>query len=295
MTNLDSWRNSGRTMRFDGHAVRVYEAGADDASPLLLVHGFPTAAWDWHKVWPALARRYRLIAPDLLGFGFSAKPPDYPYSFRAQADLCEQALAERGIDRYGLLAHDYGDTVAQELLARRIERGHDRGPNRVCLLNGGIFPDIQRPTRLQRLLAGPLGPVVARALTRRAVARGLARVFAPRTRPPADEMAAMLALIEHDGGRLLVPRLLAYLDERRRHAARWVAALEDSPAPLMLVNGLLDPVSGRHMAERWRALLPDAGLVELDDVGHYPQLEAPGRVLEACLTFFDAPPGPGTQ
>jgi pimeloyl-ACP methyl ester carboxylesterase len=286
MISLAEWRAGGRSMRFDGHAVRLYEGGNEDGPPLLLLHGFPTAAWDWHKLWPDLARHYRLLAPDFLGFGDSDKPPDYPYSFRAQADLCEQALAERDIDRYLLLAHDYGDTVAQELLARRVDRGDDRGPVAVCLLNGGIFPAAQQPTRLQRLLAGPLGPIVGLLLSRRAAEKGLAKVFGDATRPSAEEMAGFMSLIEAGNGRRILPRLLKYLDERRRNADRWVGALTASPAPLLFIDGLLDPVSGGNMTAVWRSLLPAAGLVELAHVGHYPQVEDPAAVLEPLLGFL---------
>jgi pimeloyl-ACP methyl ester carboxylesterase len=286
-------------MPFDGHTVRVYEGGQEDAPPLLLLHGFPTAAWDWHKLWPELARRYRLTAPDFIGFGDSDKPADYPYSFRAQADLCEQALAAGGVDRYLLLAHDYGDTVAQELLARRVDRGDDRGPVAVCLLNGGIFPAVQQPTRLQRLLAGPLGPFVGPLLSRRAAEKGLAKVFGPATQPSAEEMAGFMSLIEAGNGRRILPRLLKYLDERRRNADRWVGALTASPAPLLFIDGLLDPVSGGNMTAVWRSLLPEAGLVELAHVGHYPQVEDPAAVLEPLLEFFEGAAAPlrsgGTQ
>jgi pimeloyl-ACP methyl ester carboxylesterase len=287
--NLEQWRRYGRTLSFDGHPVQVYEAGDPEAPPLLLIHGFPTAAWDWHRIWPRLAQDYRLIAPDLLGFGFSAKPPAYRYSFRAQADLCEQTLQSAGVTRYRLLAHDYGDTVAQELLARRIERGGDAGPLAVCLLNGGIFPSLQQPLLIQRALAGPLGPAIARLMNRRAIERGLARVFGPQTQPTAGDMDAFWQLIEHNGGRRVVPRLLGYLDERRREEARWVGALTGSPARLLLVDGVEDPVSGRNMTDQWRKLLPEAGLLELEQVGHYPQMEAPEAVLEATLAFFPAP------
>ena len=55
--------------------------------------------------------------------------------------------------------------------------------------------------------------------------------------------------------------------------------------PLRFVNGPEDPVSGRHMAERYRELVPNPDVVLLDGIGHYPQLEAPEHVLEAFLAF----------
>ena len=75
---LEQWRAAGSTFSYHGHPVFYRAEGSGE--PLVCVHGFPTASWDWHAVWPTLAERYRLVAPDMMGFGFSAKPRGYPYS-----------------------------------------------------------------------------------------------------------------------------------------------------------------------------------------------------------------------
>jgi pimeloyl-ACP methyl ester carboxylesterase len=284
--DLEQWRMRARPLDFRGHEVLAYDGGIPDGEPLLLIHGFPTAAWDWHRVWEALGHRYRLVAPDLIGFGFSAKPADFPYSFPAQADLCESLLAERGIRDFHVLAHDYGDTVAQELLARRIERGPAHGMRSLCLLNGGVFPECHRPRPIQRALAGPLGPLLVRLVGKKQALASLARVFAPQNRPGEAEREVFWTLIDANKGRRIMPRLLRYIRERERNRDRWVSALLESPVPLIFIDGMLDPVSGTHMVERWRQLLPDAALVTLPGVGHYPQLEDPDAVLEASLPFF---------
>ena len=108
-----------------------------------MVHGFPTSSWDWQKVWDALSHSYQLIAPDLIGFGYSDKPSGYPYSMFDQADLIEQLLTHLGILNYDILAHDVGDTVAQELLARQWER-KAANIRSCCLLNGGLLEYAQQ-------------------------------------------------------------------------------------------------------------------------------------------------------
>ena len=286
--NLDEWRRRGRGFRVRGHDIRLYEGGRPDRPALLLIHGFPTAAWDWNRLWPTLADEYRLIAPDLIGFGLSAKPSDFPYSIAAQADLCEAALEEANISRYRVLAHDYGDTVAQELLARRIERSDDAGMQSLCLLNGGIFPECHRPRVIQNLLAGPLGPLMARLIGKRRALDSLSAVFGPDTRPGEEERDTLWELMDANDGRRVMPRLLSYIRERAEHRERWVGALTSSPVPRMFVDGLLDPVSGAHMVQRWKELLPAAPVVPLANIGHYPQLEDPDGVLRASLPFFAA-------
>ena len=84
----------------------------------MLIHGFPSASWDWHGLWAPLAERFRLIAPDMIGFGFSAKPRGWGYSIHDQADLHAALCARLGVSEVHVLAHDYGVSVAQELLAR---------------------------------------------------------------------------------------------------------------------------------------------------------------------------------
>ena len=92
---LEAWRRRGRTLDFKGFPIRYWEAG--QGRPLLLIHGFPSAAWDWHYLWEPLAQRYRVLVCDLLGFGDSAKPRAHRYSLLEQADL-QQALLGHGYE-----------------------------------------------------------------------------------------------------------------------------------------------------------------------------------------------------
>ena len=82
----DEWRQNGRTFPHHGYEVFYRDSGNASRPALLLIHGFPTASWDFYRIWDALAERYRVLAPDLLGFGFSAKPRDYHYSLLDQAE-----------------------------------------------------------------------------------------------------------------------------------------------------------------------------------------------------------------
>ena len=70
---LRAWHKRAHEFVFRGHTIRYWVAGQGE--PLLLIHGFPTASWDWHYLWQPLAQRNLVIACDMLGFGESAKPP----------------------------------------------------------------------------------------------------------------------------------------------------------------------------------------------------------------------------
>ncbi len=190
-----------------------------------------------------------------------------------------------------MLAHDYGDTVAQELLARHDERAR-RGEaglelDSVCFLNGGLFPEAHRPRFVQRLLASPLGPLVGRLTSKRAFAAGLTAVFGPATPPSPALIDELWTLLRHEHGHRVLHRLIGYMAERKEHRERWVGALARTKVPLRLIDGPVDPVSGAHMVTRYRELVPQADVVELPGIGHYPQVEDPAGVLRAFLAFHE--------
>lgn len=283
---LDEWRAQGQGFTFKGHAIRYWVAGPVDAEPLLLIHGFPTASWDWHYLWQPLAAQYRVIACDMLGFGYSAKPRGHVYSLLEQADLQQALLAHLGVTQaVHVLAHDYGDSVAQELVAR-----HQDGRLQLAscvFLNGGLFPETHRPVLMQKLLLSPLGPLLGKLFSRSKLKANLTQVFGPHTPPSDSELDAFWQLIAHNDGPAVMHRLIRYILDRRVNRERWVTAMQQTALPMRVIDGALDPISGAHMVARYRELIESPDTVLLEAIGHYPQTEAPAEVLEHYLQFRD--------
>ena len=292
---IGDWMKGGSAYEHQGFGVFYRDSGGE-GEVLVCLHGFPTSSWDWHKVWPALTARYRVIAPDFIGYGFSDKPRPYEYSLFDQTDLVEGLLHSLGIGEVLLLAHDYGDSVAQEMLMRQEERrAEGRAGVRIrtcCFLNGGLFMHVARPRRIQLIMKGPLGPLAARLMTERRFHKSFSEVFGPDTQPAAEELSEFWSLIKLNDGQLAIPRIIQYIDERHTYRRRWTEALQESKSPLRLIIGTHDPVSGTNMAEEYRKTLPKADVVELTSCGHYPQTEDPEAVLEAFFAFVDAHPPP---
>jgi pimeloyl-ACP methyl ester carboxylesterase len=281
------WKQAGRRFYHRGYPVFYREEG-EGRETIVFLHGFPTASWDWHRLWPVFRGRYRLVTLDFLGFGFSAKPRDYHYSLLDQAELLATLLAALGVASAHLLAHDYGAAVAQELLARQ-EAGQAGSTCRlrsVCWLNGGLFPQLYRATPAQRLLLSPAGPLLGRLLSERRFAAELRGLFAPDTGPDDEDIASFWALLSTEDGGRVIHRLLHYIAESRLHADRWLQAMQGTRVPLRLINGSLDPLAGEPMAERYCALIPEPDVVRLHTIGHYPHMEAPMMVAQEYIRFL---------
>jgi pimeloyl-ACP methyl ester carboxylesterase len=278
---VTAWREQGDVELVGGHEVFVVERGPVEAPAIVLLHGFPGSSFDWRHVLTALSARWRVLAFDFLGFGLSAKPFDNAYSLFDQADLTTELLLAHGVRRATLVAHDMGDTVAAELLMRSNEDRPGVEWAGCVLTNGSIFIDMAQLTAGQQgLLAMPDEPL-AESLGFDGLRFGLQASFPPE-RPEPAELDAMVRLTMHAEGDRLLPRVIRYIEQRRRHQPRWTAGLADFPGPMVAAWGDLDPIAVAAMPDRLGGLRDEAGLeievVHWPDIGHWPSVEAPDLV-----------------
>ena len=283
--DLQDWWSGGEVvpLQLSGTEQGVFVRREGAGPSMTLLHGFPSSSHDWAKVAPGLAERYALTMPDLLGFGASTKPSDHRYSLLEQADLVEALWECEGIESTVVVAHDYSVSVAQELLTRRAAGALAVDLRAVHFMNGGIYPELHRPQPVQEALLDPeQGPQISAAMNRELFMAGLAPTF-PEGYDSAPDAAAIWQGFNLHNGQRNAHLLIRYIEDRRENAERWTAVLEETDVPLSFVWGMLDPVSGAHMAERIRERLPAAPFTALEDVAHWPPLEAPERVAAALL------------
>ncbi|WP_299980069.1 alpha/beta hydrolase [uncultured Pseudoteredinibacter sp.] len=287
---IESWRQKGQLRQLCKRQIFTIDSPSieTEKATVVLIHGFPTSSWDWLPIWQTLNKHYRLVSLDMLGFGFSEKPNQRRYTIHGQADLFEALIDELGLKEYHILAHDYGDTVAQELLARQYEAKGSGQCLSCCFLNGGLFPETHRALFTQKLLLSPIGAFVNRFNGYASFKKNFSSVFGPQSKPSEFELQVFWQLINENDGKHLFHNLITYINDRKQHRERWLKPLQDSATPLALVNGSVDPVSGKHMVERYKELACRLDyLKELEAIGHYPQVEAPQDVAGAYLEFMD--------
>ena len=270
---VSRWARMGRHLDVGGRSIFVWERG--EGRPILTLHGFPSSSRDWWELAGKLEGR-RFIGIDFPGFGLSDKSPNGDYSLFSHADIVENVMKQLGIDDCDILAHDLGDTVAAELLARSNEGKLTFRVGHCVLLNGSIFIDMARLTSGQKLLLRMKARRSALPMPIKPFRLQLRRTFA--NDPPRGTFQTMEALLAHDGGARMLPVTVRYIEERRQHQERWTKALVDFPGPLGVVWGEVDPVAVPQMVDRLVGLRPSTMVVRWPDVGHWPNIEAPERL-----------------
>lgn len=281
--DVRDWQAGGRMVRTRAGSIFV-RTQAGDGPLILLLHGFPSSSYDFRLLTEFFGEQAWLTL-DFLGFGLSDKPRPHRYSLMEQADIVEEVvgrhMAESGPGPVVLIAHDMGTSVATELLARDLDGVLSFDMRQAVLTNGSVIIERASLRPSQKILRGPLGPLLSRLTNKRGFLRGFARLFSA-AHPLSDEEAqAQWALLARDDGQRILHLLCAYLNERVEFAARWHGAIRDWPKPLSFLWGTGDPVATMSVLAGLRELRPAGEVMEMPDIGHYPQIEVPHEFAAA--------------
>ncbi len=288
--NLNDWRKNGKYFEYRGNQIfyRFDENSRNPKNIVLCLHGFPSSSFDYHKIWSKLTKRFSVLAFDMIGYGFSDKPPDFDYTTFNQVEILQGLIEDLRIEKIHILAHDYGNTITQELLALSEENRLNFSIETICFLNGALFPETHRPIAAQKLLISPLGFLFGRLISDAKFKKSLATVFGADTQPTEAELNDFVTVFKYNDGKRIAHKLIRYMSEREKYRARWVGAIERMKQPFRFINGLDDKVSGAHLVKRFREVVPhQIDIIELENVGHYPHYEVPETVTEKYFEFHD--------
>ena len=297
---IRNWASHGKYFNFNGYPIFYYDSSIRDVlatskPTLLLLHGYPTSSIDWLYMRDELEKRFHIIAPDYIGYGLSAKPISFNYTIFSQADVIEKLMDALNLKQFHVMAHDVGDTIAQELLARQIDN-RQYTIQSIVFLNGGLFPETHRPFLSMKLLKTRIiGTIIQYIVPQSTFGSGINRVFGPLTQRSKQELNEMTNLLFYNAPYNLVQQLQCYINERVKYRDRWVNAInkvqtfDKNPIPIRLINGPFDPISGKHMVDRYREIInnPDTCLLEAN-IGHYPNVEDPQNTLKHFFDFHNS-------
>ncbi|OMC44030.1 alpha/beta hydrolase [Mycobacterium sp. IS-2888] len=266
------------------HGDRMAYRDAGDGEVLLLIHGMAGSSATWRAVLPQLSKKFRVLAPDLLGHGESAKPRS-DYSLGAFAVLLRDFLDELGVSQVTVVGQSLGGGVAMQFAYQ-----HPDYVNRLVLISsGGLGPDVGI---ILRLLSAPgaelLLPIIAPkpVLTvgnkLRSWFRG-AGIHSPRG---AETWSAYSSLSDRQTRASFLRTLRSVVDYRGQAVSALNRLQVRADLPIMAIWGERDniiPVEHAYAAAKVRT---DARLEVLPHVGHYPHVEAPNEVVELIEDFI---------
>jgi pimeloyl-ACP methyl ester carboxylesterase len=270
-----------RFAEIDGVRIHYQEAGLRSAPPVLLIHGFTASNFVWKDVLlPIAAAGFRVVAPDLIGFGFSGKPESGEYTIDAQARMITGLMDYLGIQSATIVGSSYGGAVAATCALdyrERVER---------LVLVDAVINDHAKSRPLLRLAASPvIGAFISPLMlgSRKLVQQQLRRGYAPETRHLFDDVRAtahhrpLLAASTQHAALLTLRRWKASRIEREAHRIE---------QPTLLIWGEVDPeiplAHGRKLFEE----ISQSQLIIFRRCGHMPMEEYPREFTEVLTDFL---------
>lgn len=258
-----------RRLKLDGFDVFYREAGPPDAPAILLPHGYPCSSYEFRNLMPRLADRWRCVAPDFPGCGYSDTLEGFPYDFDGYAGFLDRFADSVGLDRFAIYLHDFGSQIGLRFAIRR--------PERIAALiiqNGDIYEDQLGPkyAPLEAYFQNPT-PEARRKLGEAVNEEGFRDEFLNDVRPElAEQIPPDLWKLHWS---LMTPRrceiavdVIAGLKENLAWFPRYQAYLRDHRPPTLIVWGPQDGYMPAGSARAYLRDLPDAELHLLDG-GHW--------------------------
>jgi pimeloyl-ACP methyl ester carboxylesterase len=272
-----------------GSTVAVRTAGPPDAPVVLLLHGLAGSATTWERVAPLLAHRFRVIAPDLLGHGGSAKPRG-EYSLGAHANLLRDVLVALGHERATLVGQSFGGGVAMQFAYQfpaRCER-------LVLVASGGLGLEVSPLLRALSVAGADLVfPLVCSPALRDAGSRlgaWLGRVGLRASPVVAETWRSYASLADVDARRAFFRTLRAVIDSDGQAVSAADRLYLAAGVPTLIVWGAADPIIPvRHAHDAHRSI-PGSRLEIYEGVGHYPHCEEPERFAATFSDFVASNP-----
>ncbi len=268
-----------RFAEVDGARVHYQEAGPNSGQPIILIHGFASSTLVWSKVFLELAAKgFRVIAPDLIGYGYSAKPRDFDYTIGAQARMVDRLLDKLGLDRAIFVGSSYGGAIAATISLDYPERVEK------LVLVGAVTNNEPTKYLLMRLFGSPLlGDIISPLLlgSRRLLKRRMKQVYDRHSWVLDDQRVEA----RHQPLRTAATHRAIIRTVRRWDADRIQREAHLITQPTLLLWGDNDAEVPLRNGEELHDAIRNARLIIFRECGHLPHEEFPQTFIEVVSDF----------
>jgi pimeloyl-ACP methyl ester carboxylesterase len=254
--------------------VSYVDEGAGE--PVILIHGIPTWGYLWHRLVPVLSEQNRVLAPDLIGFGYSDKSDNFDRSIARQTEMIDALMEKIGVERANTVAHDIGGGIALRLATLYPQR-----VNKLCLMNSVSYDSWAIEAMIQ--LGHPSAYTAASASATVTTLRQMLKQGFAET--PADEVLdGVFAPYSTEVGKLSLIRNATALNTNL--TTEITHLLHKIEAKTLILWGADDKFQLLKFGKRLSDDITNAQLIQIKDARHFVMLDQPDEVAYHVSSFL---------
>ena len=284
--NIEQWKQKGNYI--DVYGKSVFHIHYKTEKPTIaFLHGYPSASFDYYNVLPNLENSFSYIIHDQIGFGLSAKPSNYSYSLIEQAEIAIELWKQLDIKEIHLVSHDYGTSVANEIIVRKLQGFEPIKIKTITFCNGSMHIELAKLKLVQKLLKHPtFGKYIVALMNKRTFIKTMQDIWFDKQLFNIDEMNVLYDLLQLNSSNEVLHKISQYNNERVKYWHRWIGNLPNIDIPTHILWAQQDPIAVRAIAEQLHKEIPNSVYTKIDNCGHYPMLEKPQEWCEKMMKFI---------
>ena len=272
-----------KTVQTPAGPLRLAVIEKGQGRPILLLHGFAASSYTWHALVPELAKKYRVIAIDLRGFGASEKPLDDRYSIQDQADAVSAFIEQENLRDLTVTGHSYGGGIALLLALKDREAAKPRIRNMVLIDTMAYRQPVPIFFRLVQVpMVGDLGMALVPPEVQ--ASQGLRLAYYNKDKISEQDVAEYAHTLDSPAAKHALMKTIEKIvpDNIDELASRY----KTIKIPTLIVWCQQDKVVPVTMGLRLREEMPSSELALFTECGHMPQEEKPEETVAAIQAFF---------
>jgi pimeloyl-ACP methyl ester carboxylesterase len=277
------WKSQGLMIPIFDKKIFTIDAG-DSKDCLVILHGYATSSFDYYKVLPELSKHYRVIIHDLIGFGLSDKLENQYFTIMDQVEYTLELWKIMGLEKVTILAHDYGDAIAKEIISRKNAGFINLDIKKLILFNVTVPINFNEFVDIQNILTNDVSKKMSAMMASIAIfKKNIKEMFFDKTKITDEELTEMWYLFECNNGRDTINFISNYISERKIFWFKWNKALEESKLKIHLIWGKQDPLATENIAESLSEVLTNNKVCWIENSGHFPMLETPKEWTDCII------------
>jgi pimeloyl-ACP methyl ester carboxylesterase len=281
--NLTNWENKHQAIRINGEKLSFIDEG-DSQEVILVIHGFGSSSVDYHKVIDKLEDKYRVIIPDLIGFGLSSKPKNYYYTILEHAQVLVDFLSKLNIKKIAVISHGFGTSILSEILAIVKDYPSVLTIKNIHLLNGSLTIEQCTDASSRKIVENNITTNFIKIITSFEMFKKYFKVSFFNNKCNSEEQLELFWKLQNlNGGNEIIKFIDYCIVERKQMSRKSIQTLKQFSGQINIIWGDGDHLGSLKFGKRLHEIFSGSNLKIIKNCGHFPMLEKSEEFIDAIL------------